>query len=118
MRSPRLKQYAVLYAFSSYDEHGNPKLSAAAEIECRWEDGRREITTPTGTLVEVEAEVFVNQEVTVGSVLWKGRLTALPSTPTALKVVVAYSETPNTKVKHYDRSVLVARYGDTLPTLA
>jgi hypothetical protein len=116
MRSPRLKQYAVLYALSSYDEHGNPTLSAAAEISCRWEDGRREITTPAGQLVEVDAEVFVNQSIAVGSILWKGRLSESPTSN--FKIVVAYSETPNTKVKHYDRSVYVARYGDTLPTLA
>lgn len=116
MRSPRRKQYAVLYAATDYDEQGNPTVSAGTEIRCRWEDGRREITQPDGTIIAVEAEVFVNQSITVGSILWKGRLSESPSS--AFKIVVAYGEVPNTKAKRYDRFVLVARYGDTLPTVA
>ena len=118
MRSPRLKQYAVLWAVADYDEYGNPTVSAAAEISCRWEDGKRDIVGPDGSVIAVDAEVFVDQAIAVNSILWKGRLTALPGTPTDLKTVVEYSEVPNSKATHYERSVLVNKYSNTLPTIA
>jgi len=81
MRSPRLRQNAVLWAVADYDEQGYPTVSAATQINCRWEDGRQEVVNADGTITAADAEVWVNRSIDVGSILWKGAGPICPTVP-------------------------------------
>ena len=114
------KQKAVLWAYSSTDETGDPVVSAAAEISCRWEHRKSQIVGPEGKPVAVDAEVWVTSEIALDSILWKGELTDLPNPVenVDLYVVVAYNEIPDLWDRTRERTVLLARYGQSLPTVS
>lgn len=113
----RLKQKAVLWAYYDTDGNGEPRVSDPVEIDCRWEDITSQMLSENGEPVQIEAEVFVDQAIAVRSVIWKGSLEDLPSTPTALKEVYAYVEVPDIKGRKFDRLVLVRRFRESLPTV-
>jgi hypothetical protein len=70
-----------------------------------------------GELIPVNGEVWVDREIAIGSMLWKGDLENLPSPATAIYVVIAYSETPDIKGRVYERVVSVQRFKNSLPTV-
>lgn len=111
-------QKAVLWAASSHDDYGNPLVDAAAEITVRWVEKRTEGVGPNGEAIAIDATVVVDQEIAVGSIMWLGAKDDLPDTPTNLKQVVAYNQTPDIKGREFYRTVSLIRYSDTLPTLA
>lgn len=113
----RLKQKAVLWAYASVNDYGEPIVSAAVEIPVRWENVQQEYTNPQGNTVGIEAIVTVNRVITVDSILWLGNLADLPGTPTNLKKVVRIVDIPNIKGRNTMREVWCMRYGDSLPTL-
>jgi len=110
------KQKAVLWAADGFDDYGEPKVDAAEQIDCRWENVNREVAGPNGTPIAIEAEVVVDKAVAVGSRMWLGELKDYTAADTKL-VVVAQREIPDVKARHFRRVCLLARASDTLPTL-
>jgi len=110
-----LHEYAVLWSAGGVDDYGNPTVSAPVEIPCRWLIGMRESLDAEGNIIGVSDTVIVDRAIPIGSILWKGRLKDLPSSPTDLKQVIEYRETPDVKGRKRRRMVLLSRYSDQLP---
>ncbi len=62
-------QKAVLWTFAGYDGHGDVKVSAAVEVDVRWEERRSETLDVNGNSIAVDATAVVGQEISVGSVM-------------------------------------------------
>lgn len=110
-----LNDYAVLWSVASLDGYGRYKVSAPVEIRVRWEDSKQESTDPQNTVESRPAEVFVDRVISIGSILWHGRLRDLPAAPTGLGKVSSYDSTPDIKNRFMHRTVTLTRYGDALP---
>jgi hypothetical protein len=114
-----LYQKAVLWMYNSDDEYGDPKVDASVEISCRWEKRRSQSVDAEGNAIAVEAEVMVDREIKVDSILWKGEKNDYDaSTATDYMQVKVYDEVPDVKNRFVERIVKLAKWGDTLPSLA
>jgi len=102
-----LKQKAVLWPFTGYDENGDPEFGTAVEIKCRWEQGIRESIKQDGSPIGTSDSVFVDRDILVDSKLWKGALADLPDPiPNGEdKVVVDFIKVPDGKARKYTRTV-------------
>lgn len=110
-------QKAVLWAAAGHDRNGKITVSAAVEIDVRWEDGKRETPGDTGEPVAYDATVIVGQAVTVDSLMWKGDYDDLPDPVTNLYRVIFVEEIPDLKGRNTQRTLMLQKYGNTLPTI-
>lgn len=112
-------QRAVLWMASAtaVSDDGKRKVAAAVEIKVRWENRREETTDSQGQAVSVTAEVVVDRDVIVGSILWLGALDDIASPPVNLQKVVAFDKIPDVKGTKYRRTVRLTRHHNTLPPL-
>ena len=108
-------QYVVLWTGGSLDNYGQYQVASPVEIKVRWEDTQEEIEDPAGGTIITSSRVVIDRVITVGSIMWKGKLDDLPSSPTNLKRVVSYIEVPDIKGRSSRRVVLLTAYSDTLP---
>ncbi len=115
-----LNQKAVLWANADQDsDYGEAQVSAADEIDVRWNDTQSGGTDAQGTKVTLSAEVIVDRDITVGSVMWLGTLAAynaLGTVPT-LHHVVSFDKVPDLKGRNFHRSVSLSRHAAALPTI-
>lgn len=111
-------QKAVLWAANGFDDYGEPKVDAAAEITVRWEEGLREAVDPNGNTIAVDAVAVVDQDIVVGSIMWLGLKDDLATPPVGLKQVVSFSKIPDVKGRVFRRTVGLIRYSNELPALA
>ncbi len=121
MPAPELadrKQKAVLWAASGVGDYGEHKVTAATQLNVRWEEKRREAVGALGNSIAIDATVVVDREVAVGSIMWLGKKDDLATPPVDLKEVVDYQEIPDVKNRKRRRVVLLVRYSNELPTLA
>ncbi len=115
-----LFQKAILWAASETevdDDTNEPKVAAAVEIDVRWQNVQREIPDGNGNIISVIAQVVVDQDITNGSIMWEGTLETVATPPVELKKVVAFSSTPDIKNTVSRRTVMLARFSDSLPTI-
>lgn len=112
------KQKAVLWAANGFDNHGDVKVDAAAEIDVRWEEGQKEALDSLGNRIAIEATVVVDREIIIGSIMWLGEKADLATPPVNLKQVAIYSRTPDLKNRKIRRVVLLRKYSNELPELA
>ena len=110
-------QKAVLWAAVGHDRNGKITVSAAAEIDVRWEEGKREAPGETGEPVAYDAMVMVDQAVTIDSLLWKGALADLPVSMTNVFRVASVEDVPDLKGRNTQRTLMLVRWGNTLPTI-
>lgn len=109
LKNSELPHLATLRSFLRTNEFGEDLVESPVEIYSRWEEDRREATTENGSKVAITHQIFVDREVTLGSILRRGALEDEPQTPDNLVVVVAYSETEDLKGLYVERHVLVAK---------
>jgi hypothetical protein len=64
-----LKQTAVYWPQSSFDEYGDPSFETPSEISCRWEDKMEEVVSPDGDMIASRAQVMVSSDVETGGFL-------------------------------------------------
>lgn len=114
----RRHQKAVYWEFDSYDVNGYPVVDNPVEMDVRWEKGLSVEVTPTINPIAVSDTVWVDREVTVGSMLRQGALADLPDTPNNIREVVEYQEIPNVRGRVYERVILLKKFAGTLPTLS
>jgi hypothetical protein len=69
------KQTAVYWALSSIDEYGAEVYLSPVEIACRWEDVSEQFLDAEGNTVMSNAQVYVDRDMILGSVLMLGELT-------------------------------------------
>lgn len=113
-----LKQFAVFWLASpNVDKWGKKQVRTPKEIPVRWEWGLKLNQVATEASEKMIATVYVDREITIGSILWKGRKANLPSTLTDLVQVLDYKEIPDIKGLSPRRLVMVGLYSDTLPTI-
>ena len=111
-----LKQTALLWAASGYDDDGEPKVNNLVAMFVRWEDGRGTTQDGQGDTVVFTATVYVDRVIAVESVLYLGTETEYNAdTKQELYRVVGRSATPDIKNQSYRRSVLLARLSRELP---
>lgn len=108
-------QKAVLWRNGGYDNYGEVKVLDPVEIDVRWEDTHNETVDPNGNVVAKTAQVVVNQDIAIGSILWKGELADLPSPVTNLHQVIGKTETPDLKNRNIRRQLTLMRYKNSLP---
>jgi hypothetical protein len=120
-----LTDKAVIWSWDGeeVDDYGDPKVGAATEFSCRWENVDEEFTTADGSVIRIVANVIVNSEVPVGSIVYEGPLSNIVGTGTTdtiqnLKEVKAYTRVENIKGRHTRRILKLAKFHDTLPDLA
>jgi len=111
--------YAVLWRKAGSDRFGKPITSNPVEIRCRWIETRKEKTDAQGNTVTIDAQVYINTDITVGSLMWKGRLSELLGTASPMSgnimQVISFNRTPDLKGRNHRSMASVSRYMDTLP---
>lgn len=110
---------AVLLEATGYNRHGRLKVSdQPAEIACRWVE---DVTSAGGgdvDLTTVSAQVYVDRDVAIGSILWHGKLKDFPRDWEADGGVVEVSnfhKVPDIRGLSFRRWCDVVRYRDELP---
>ena len=113
-------QKAVIWTESSADEYGRKTLATGTELTVRWEDASIFPRPELSEEEELDATLVVNQVVALGSIIWKGQLTDLPSpvsSTTDLFEVIRFSEIPDIKGREIRYLCGLQKYSDTIPTV-
>ena len=110
-----LNQKAVLWKAAGYDSYGEPTLDAPQEIDCRWDQDRRENVSDQGTPIAIDATAVVEIDIPIGSIMRQGALEDLPDTLDSLFKVVSFSSVPDIKGRVFVRDVSMQRYSESLP---
>jgi hypothetical protein len=110
-----LEQDAVLFAKAGYDKYGEPTITSTTgtAIKCRWEVSQSEAVDPFGNTIAIDSTVYVDREIAIGSLLWKGAIASIADPPVDLKEVVTYEEIPDIKNRYVRRLVGVVKYSDS-----
>lgn len=111
------KQRAVLWAFSGYGDDGQHRFTTPVEIRVRWTDKQSQVVDKDGNNVALDATVVVLQDVAIGSLMWKGKLTdwySVGSSPpgTGLMIVKITDGATDIKNRATRRTVGLQRYKD------
>lgn len=113
-----LAQKAALWVSRDIaDDHGEPTVSAAIEINARWEKRTYEAITSDATPVAITGAIMVDRSIPEGSIMRLGELSSVPSPPDYLVQVVSCDEVPDVKGREYQRTVTVRKWKDSLPTI-
>lgn len=110
-------QPAVLWLRNSLrsDAYGQPIIIAPVDIMVRWNDTYNEIRTPLGATVTIEADLVVDRDIPVGSLLWKGRMVDLVNIqdpiPNIMQVY-SFKGVPDVKARNTYRTCQLMRYKD------
>jgi len=111
-------QKAVLWELgTTATSTGKAKVKAAAEISVRWVEAESQGLSEAGETIRLDSKAVVNQDIEVGSLMWLGSLSSLPSPVTDLYKVVSFSKVAGIKATRFRRSVGLQRYSDTLPPI-
>ena len=111
---------AVRRGAASYDDFGQPVITAPEELDVRWVWKQTMMTGPQGKPISVDATVVVGREVELGSKMWLGTLADWLGTGTgsslesdnpddSLMEVVAIKITPDLKGR-FQRVTLGLKY--------
>lgn len=116
-------QFAVVWAAAGYTRTGDKKVSAGTQLSVRWETGssyggrRGDKDDET----ETDAVMIVAEDVAVGSIVWEGKTTGLPTPVTdvaSLYEVVELTKIPDVKGRRIRRVCGLKKWSDALPELA
>jgi len=117
MEFSSLHQKAVLWVFDSYDSNGEPKVSEPVEISCRWEEVSSQFMDSTSSPIAISSEIWTDQVIAKGSMLWKGKLIDLPAPADAIVEVVGFDVIPDIKGRNFELVAYARRYKESLPTV-
>lgn len=89
---------AAYWAFSAYDKYTQPTVSAAIEITIKgWQKAKRQIVSPDGVPINFDVTCIALQAIAPGSIIRKGKLVDVPSTPNNLYEVQDCTEDDDIK---------------------
>lgn len=115
--SSSLHQSAVLWASDgSTNDKGRQTVGAATDISCRWQEEVHEVVGPDGEPQQATHKVFINQDITLGSIMRQGTVATLPTPLTNLFKVIGYGESPDIRGRDPVRYVSLAAHNNRLPT--
>lgn len=118
MESQDRNQDTVYWAFSAYDDNGEPKVIAAVDISTRWEQVLQESIGEDGTPIATDGTIFVDRDMAIHGILRLGTIATLPSPVTGgLMEVVGFDKIPDTKGRNYQRTATVRKWKNTMPTV-
>ena len=114
-----LNEYAVLWAAAgTFDNQGQHELAAAVQISVDWHTRDGSTLDQNGNEIKTEADVVVDRDIPIGSILWEGKLAGVANPPVDLYKVVARNRSKDVKGVETRRVVKLVRYSDKLPPLA
>lgn len=106
---------AVLWRLGDPNRHGEPTVYDPVELDVRWEETRVDVLSPlTGQMVTKLANVVVDTEIEIGSLMWRGELVDVGATGD-FRQVIEYRETKDVKGRNVRRVVGLCRYQNSLP---
>lgn len=116
-----LSQYATVWKRIGTDLNARPIVSSVAEtIRCRWDGSKRNVSGPNGEPIRLDATLFVEAEIRIGSAVTRGTIDDLPGTGQTperdVYEVVSYEEIPDIRGVHVTRKVGLVKGSDTLST--
>lgn len=112
-----LNQKAVVWDHTGYDSAGDTIVSHPRQIQARWEFRRQQLIDENGAPIAVDATVFVDQEIAVDSIIWKGAIEKVPDPIKKLYIVVFYEETPDINCDEFERILGIKKFRDKLPEI-
>ena len=115
-----IPQKAVLWVFSSFDNYGQPIVSAAEEIDIEWPQGFSESNANQDSKESANDELVVNESIPLHSILWFGLYDDLPTgtaNPDPLYTVTGRKIQPDIKARAFRYSISVSLFSNTLPTV-
>lgn len=113
--------YAVLWRRTGQNRFGKPIIAVPSQIRCRWIESTQEKVDAQGNTITISGQVYVNTDIPIGSLMWKGKLLDLLGTdqhPSGnVMQVISFSSTPDLKGRNHRKMATIARYMDTLPDI-
>lgn len=93
----------------AYDNYGQPQHTSPIEIKCRWEDVAVEFIDTKGTTQISKAMVYVESDVELGGMLFRGELTDVtdqdnPRENNGAWEIKRFDKLPNFKETEYLRT--------------
>lgn len=108
-------QSAVLWRYGGTNDEGQVVVYDPIQLTVRWDETRQDVLNPlSGQMVTKVANVVVDQEIALGSILWLGLLADIGSA-SDFRQVIEYRETPNWNKTLIRRVVGLMRFGNSLP---
>jgi hypothetical protein len=113
-----LRQPAVFWlAESGTDDFGEPVVSEPIELTVRWEFTRKEMMGPGNTPVALEAIVYVDRILPIGSNAWRGNLLDWNDEfEDEILYVMGVAEVPDIKGRAYEWIAYLSRLKSSLAT--
>lgn len=114
---------AVLWTFVRHDRDGFPLVEEPVQLCCRWEEINKEMVDADGNRIAVDVVLAVPQQIVMGSLMWEGKLTSLPTVdsirtpPRDLYEVVGRDRGKELKGRVVRYEFGLRRYKDKLPRL-
>lgn len=113
-----LRQKAVLWAATGFDDYGQVTVAAATEIKVRWVTGKKTDLGVQSDSVGFDSTAAVDRHIPDGSILRLGSLRDLPDVLTDLNQVIDSKTTPDIKGRNTRRTVSLMKFSDDLPTIS
>lgn len=117
-------QTAILWeATGEFDDYGTPLISPNGdEISCRWENAKIDPLMIDGEMTDIDAEVFTDRAIPIGSNLWLGGFEDIPGSGTGtdqqpdadVMRVVRCDSIPDIKNRITEYEVFLKKLKDTL----
>lgn len=108
---------AVFWEASGYNNLGEPTVESPVEMDVRIERELEDVLDTRGNRISTSHQLFVDRDVTIGSLIWIGEKCNLPSPVPELFQVVDFVKIPSVDGTLYDRCAKLIRYSDGEPIL-
>jgi hypothetical protein len=109
------KEYGVYWESLGADNYGQARVKQPVEFRCRWELGATLIDSPLANIHNIAGRAFVDREIPVQSIVWRGKLEDLDGELEGLMQVVDYGEVSDVKGLSPRRNILLIRWHGQLP---
>lgn len=112
-------QNIVYWEVAGTDSYGKVIVKAPVGLKARWEPSFNVVVGANGERVASEVIVHCRKDFVLGSIIWYGKITSLPSTENlyGLYEVLYKEETPDLKNRHLNRAAYLGRFRDSLPAV-
>lgn len=115
-------QKATYWEKTGTDRLGQFVVGIPVTLDVQWDDNSAEMLDPKGNTITVDATVFTDRPLVMGSIMRYGTLADWQGTgsvlvPSGLMEVKAVSITPDLKGRNKVYFYGLYRYGDVLPTV-